>query len=180
MRIPPLPATFTRFAVAQCSVRVGEAVAVAALVAFAIRAYYGSHLLEFGDESEKFVALSMILRGDRLYRDIVATHGPLAYLLAWGTSIIFGTTDFVYARLSNVVLALLATAAIATSPLVVRNRVASCWASALFLAPLSALWIMQTLHMVIYHAHIAFLTTIILAQLVWPAVAGLRVSRGLL
>jgi hypothetical protein len=157
-----------------------------ALTMFLIRARVGLTKLEFGDETEKFVAAAMIRHGMLLYKDIFANHGPLAYLLAWLTTFVTGTADFSQARLVVVALALAACAAVAFSPALgsrtidgwtqLRVPAASLWAAALFLAPLSALWFAHPLHMLIYHALAGYLITIVLAQLVLPAIAGARIG----
>jgi hypothetical protein len=206
-----------------------------ALTMFLIRARVGLTKLEFGDETEKFVAAVMIRHGMSLYKDIFANHGPLAYLLAWLTTFVTGTADFSQARLVVVALALAACAAVASSPAlerfpfafahgtrssplfqafrsrhvnvpkrqvesaIHRSGYSACadhapgerttggrtqarvlaarlWAAALFLAPLSALWFVHPLHMLIYHALAGYLLTIVLAQLVLPAIAGARIG----
>jgi hypothetical protein len=147
-----------------------------ALIMFAIRARVGLTALEFGDETQNYVAAVMIRHGLRLYKDILLNHGPLEDLLAWLVSYVTGTQDFSRARLIVVALALAACLAVATSPALGRGYTARLWAAALFLAPLSALWFVHPLHMLIYHALTGYLATILLAQLVLPAIAGVRIG----
>ena len=111
-----------------------------------------------------------------LVKDILLSHGPLEDLLAWLMTYLTGTQDFSRARLIVVALALAACLAVATSPALGRGYTARLWAAALFLAPLSALWFVHPLHMLIYHALTGYLVTILLAQLVLPAIAGVRIG----
>ena len=170
-RLDPLARLFSRTAL---RFTLPLAAAAAALAVFAIRARVGLVTLEFGDETEKYVAAAMIRAGGTLYQDIFANHGPLAYALAWLCTLVGGTQDFTRARLIVVALALAAAAAIATSPVLTRLP-ARAWATALFLAPLSALWIMHPFQMLIYHALGGYLLTIAIAQLTLPALLGARV-----
>ncbi len=139
-----------------------------------IRAWVGLTTLDFGDETEKYVAVQMIRHGQTLYGDIYANHGPLAYILAWLESFLFGTRNFSQYRL---VVALLAAGAV-----VLIARKAPTWnltatTALLFLAPLSAMWFVHPLHMLIYHALDGYLVTMMLALLVLPAIAGRPVGR---
>lgn len=141
---------------------------------FALRARVGLVTLEFGDETEKYVAAQMLRHGRILYGDIYANHGPLAYMLAWGETFLFGQTEFSRFRLAVVVLAVLAISAVI--------RLAQGWrmrlvAGMLFTAPLSALWFVHPLHMLIYHALDGYLISLMLALLAVPAMLGRQVPR---
>jgi hypothetical protein len=149
---------------------------VAVMIMFAIRVRVGLTALEFGDETENFVAAVMIRHGLHLYRDIHGSHGPLEYVLAWLVTYVTGMEDFSKARLVVVMLALAACAAAGTSPALGRGYPARLWAAAIFLAPLSALWFVHPLHMLIYHALTGYLMTAVLAQMVLPAIAGATVK----
>ncbi len=139
---------------------------------FVARASAGLTTLEFGDETEKFVAAQMLRHGRTLYGDIYANHGPLAYAIAWAETFLFGAKDFSQARLAVVALAVLALAAI-----VFRARGSLRLVSlVLFAAPLSALWFVHPLHMLIYHALDGYLITLMLGLLVVPAILGRAVS----
>ena len=143
-------------------------------VMFVVRARVGLVTLEFGDETEKYVAAQMLRHGRILYGDIYANHGPLAYVMAWGETFLFGQTEFSRFRLGVVVLAVLAIAAVI--------RLAQGWrmrlvAGMLFAAPLSALWFVHPMHMLIYHALDGYLITLMLALLAVPAMLGHVVPR---
>jgi len=149
---------------------------------FAFRAWAGLTTLEFGDETEKYVAAQMMRRGHTLYGDIYANHGPLAYLIAWGETFLFGVRDFSRARLAVVLLAVVAIAAMMGATRMAHEDLRQGWrprvlTGVLFAAPLSALWFVHPMHMLIYHALDGYLITIMLGLLVVPSILGRNVAR---
>lgn len=155
---------------------------LAAVVLFVLRAKAGLTLFSFGDESEKFVIAKMLNEGSVLYKDIFSHHGPVSYMLAHLYTKIVSTSDFTWIRLSQVILAAGACLAIAFSP-VIKRPLDRMWATALFLSVLSAFWVLNSIHMLLYQSIGGFLLLIVLAQMVLPALledklhpAGLFVS----
>jgi virulence-associated protein VagC len=150
------------------------AIVVAMSAMFVIRARVGLTTLDFGDESEKYVAVQMMRQGRTLYGDIYANHGPLAYILAWSESLLFGTQDF---SLHRLVVLLLAAAAVALIVISARLWAVRLTVAVLFVAPLSAMWFVHPMHMLLYPALDGYLVTMMLALLVLPAIAGRNVGR---
>lgn len=137
------------------------------LYVFFVQAKLGINTLEFGDETEKFVAAQLINEGGRLYRDIFGHHGPLTFIIAHLYSVFVSPSNFTYIRWVMVGLVLLSCLSIFTSPIFsnVRQKVVS---TSIFLYLLSVCWLLQSLHMVMYHSIGGLLFTVILSQLYMP------------
>lgn len=147
-----------------------------ALILFLSKAISGLTLFEFGDETEKFVAAQMMKQGLHLYKDIYANHGLLPFLFVQIYTYLVSSTDFSYVRLINVIIALVATFSLFTSP-VLKNLKDKLWASATFLALLSSVWVVQGLHFVYYHSIGGLLFVIPLMQMALPALINGKVTK---
>ncbi|PLC48049.1 hypothetical protein CR159_20195 [Pollutimonas subterranea] len=141
------------------------------LSVFLLRAKAGLYLFEFGDESEKFVAAQMMLHGMTLYRDIFAHHGPVSYIIAHLYAALVSPTDFSYIRWVMVILALMSAASIYLSPSL-KNTPARLWTVGVFLSLLSSIWVLQGIHMVLYHQIGGFLLVVPVTQLFVPLLLG--------
>lgn len=142
-----------------------------ALILFLWRAWTGIHLFEFGDESEKFVIAKMLDQGLHLYRDIFSHHGPVPYMVAHLYSSLVSASDFTWARVAIVLLAGAAGASVVLSP-AIRTVQGRILATIVFLWVLSAFWVLQSLHMLMYQSIGGFLLLIAFAQWVAPALLG--------
>lgn len=147
-----------------------------ALILFLSKAITGLSLFEFGDETEKFVAAQMMKQGLHLYKDIYANHGLLPFLLVQIYTYLVSSTDFSYVRLINIIIALVATYSIFSSP-VLKNLKEKLWASATFLALLSSVWLVQGLHFMYYHSIGGLLFVIPLMQMALPALLMGKVTK---
>lgn len=143
----------------------------AALTLFLWRAWNGIHLFEFGDESEKFVVAQMLDQGLNLYRDIFSHHGPVSYMVAHLYSTLVSSSDFTWARVAVVLLAVAACASVVFSP-AIKTAQGRVLAAVVFLWVLSAFWVLQSLHMLMYQSIGGFLLVIAFSQLVAPALLG--------
>lgn len=141
------------------------------LAVFLLRARAGLYLFEFGDESEKFVAAQMMLHGMTLYRDIFAHHGPVSYIIAHLYAALVSPTDFSYIRWVMVLMALMSAASIYLSPSL-RSTPARLWTVGIFLSLLSSIWVLQGIHMVLYHQIGGFLLVVPVTQLFVPLLLG--------
>lgn len=158
----------------------GVAVAAIGFFIFYAKVKTGLTLFEFGDEAEKFVAAQMISQGGHLYRDIFAHHGPVPYAIAHLYVSLVDSWDFTYIRVSIALLALLSCVAIYWSP-VFRSQASRLWASGIYLILLSTVWILQGIHMVLYHQIGGFLLSIPFLHLFAPLFFGAVPNRyGLL
>lgn len=145
--------------------------AVLCVLVFLLRARAGLHLFEFGDETEKFVAARMMQDGLRLYRDIFAHHGPILYIIAHAYISLMAPADLLDTRWFMVGLALFSSAFIYFSP-IFRNTVGRLAATGLFLAVLSSVWVLQGMHMLLYHQVGGLLFIIPATQLFLPLFFG--------
>lgn len=146
-------------------------------VAFLARANIGIDGPAFGDESGHLIGAHAIVAGDRLYRDFIDAHGPTSFLVPWIYDLVFGWSHANGVRWTMVALAVGATAAVASSPMLPR-RSARLWAATLFLAPLASVWTVQGLSMVSYHTIGGCFAVIGLASFGLPAVTGFPVGRN--
>lgn len=149
---------------------------ISAALIFGQRVKVGLRLFEFGDESEKFVAAQMLNQGLHLYRDIFAHHGPLPYMIAHLYANFVSPTDFSRIRLAVVFLAGLSCLTIILSP-ILKSLTVRLWAAAAYLSVLSSVWVLQGIHMLLYHQIGGFLLVIVLTQMVVPALLGEKVTR---
>ena len=147
-----------------------------ALILFLSKAITGLSLFEFGDETEKFVAAQMMKQGLHLYKDIYANHGLLPFLFVQIYTYLVSSTDFSYVRLINVIIALVVTFSLFSSP-VLKNLKEKLWASATFLALLSSVWLVQGLHFMYYHSIGGLLFVIPLMQFSLPAMLLGKISK---
>lgn len=144
---------------------------------FAWEAKEGLTLLEYGDESEKFVGAQLLNKGLRIYRDWYANHGPFLFMLAQLYTKLISLTDFSYIRLYLVAFAALSTLSIMTSPIF---SILACriWAGALFLALISWGWFYHSLHLLLYDPIAGFLFSILLSQIALPALLQVPIHRA--
>lgn len=155
----------------------GLALMLAGLALFLYRASTQLLYFEFGDESEKLVGAQLMADGWRLYKDFFAHHGPLPYAIAQQYTDWVSTTDFTHIRWLNVGLVIAAAVSIFTSP-AFRGIAARAWATGLFVAMLSSVWILIATHTVIYQAICGFLLVIVVMQLLLPALEGVPPTRA--
>lgn len=125
------------------------------------------NFFEFRDETEKFVAAQMIVEGGHLYKEIFSHHGALPYIFAHIYAICVSVTDFSYIRLVQILLALMACLAISLSP-INKTKIAKFWCAGVFLALLSAFWVLQGFQVILYHSVGGFLLVVPITQLVLP------------
>jgi len=128
-------------------------------------------MFELGDETEKLVAAQMIKAGMRLYHDIFAHHGPVAYIISHTYVSLVDPTDFSHIRWFMVGLALLASLSIYTSP-IFKNTTSRLIATGAFLVLLSSIWAVQGIHMLLYHQIGGFLFIIPITQVFLPLLYG--------
>lgn len=147
--------------------------AIFGVLMFLARAKAGLHLFEFGDEAEKFVAAQMMKNGMILYRDIFAHHGPILYIISHAYVNLVDPADFSHIRWFMVGLALLSSFSIYTSP-IFKNTTNRLIATGLFLVLLSSIWVLQGIHMILYHQIGGFLFIIPVTQLFLPLLFGYR------
>lgn len=147
------------------------------LVIFLREAALGLNLFEFADETEKFVAAQMIEQGQRLYRDIFAHHGPVAYMIAHLYTILVSRNDFTHLRIFLAFLALLSSVALYCSP-VFKTTVARVWSVAAYLLLLSSVWILQGMHMLLYQQIGGFLLTITVFHVFAPLFYEVQLKRS--
>jgi hypothetical protein len=145
----------------------GFFVVTVGIVIFTLRVKTGLDLFKFGDEIEKFVAAQMINQGLHLYRDIFSHHGPVPYIIAHLYTLIVSQSDFSYIRVFQALLAITSVLALAYSP-IFKSFSARAWAVGLYLMLLSSVWVLQSIHMILYHPIGGFLLTIPCAQLFAP------------
>jgi hypothetical protein len=155
----------------------GVVAVLGAATFFTLRATSGLAFLELSDETEKFVAAQMLSHGMRLYDDVFAHHGPLSYMLAHLHTAFVSLTDFTRARLIVVALAIACVLAVAASP-ILRSPLARLWATALFVAMLSSVWLVQDLHMLLYQPIGGFLFAVALGHLALPALLDGKAGRA--
>ncbi len=153
-----------------------EWIAPAALLAvvtalFLARANAGIGQMAFGDESGHLIGAHAIAAGDRLYRDFIDAHGPVAFIVPWLYVLLFGWDHANGVRWTMVVLAALAALAVAASP-VSRGKPAAAWAAAVFVGALASVWTVQGLSLVSYHTMAGCFAAVILASFTLPAVIG--------
>lgn len=146
-----------------------------AFISFGLRAKTGLHLIEFVDETEKFVAAQMLNTGQHLYSDIFAHHGPILYVFAQSYTQFVSQSDFSLIRLIVIFLAISSGVSVAFSP-ILNGFAARTLAFALYLMLLSSVWILQGLHMLLYYQIGGFFCVVILAQMVLPALLGKKMS----
>lgn len=146
------------------------------LVLFLSTAISGLRILEHGDESEKFVAAQMIHNGSKLYKDVFAHHGPLPYILAHFYTVFVSSSNFNYARIIPILLALIASVSLYFSP-VLTSKTAKLLTLTTFLGVLTPAWLLFGIHFLYYHSLIGLLCVIVLAQLVIPAFTAGAVTR---
>jgi len=147
------------------------ALAIFGLLIFLARAKASLNMFELGDETEKLVAAQMIKAGMRLYHDIFAHHGPVAYIISHTYVSLVDPTDFSHIRWFMVGLALLASLSIYTSP-IFKNTTSRLIATGAFLVLLSSIWAVQGIHMLLYHQIGGFLFIIPITQVVLPLLYG--------
>lgn len=152
------------------------ALALAALGWFLWRGIGALGLGEFGDESEKIVAVRMIASGGRLYDTVFSNHGPLAFALNHLWLLLTGTKDLASHRILQLGLFVLCAGAVAASPALATWR-ARAFATALYLVPLGAVYAGAALHMWLYQSAAGALLTITLVLLPLPALLGRAVPR---
>ena len=146
-----------------------------AVIVFSLRIKTGLRLFEFGDETEKFVVAQMLNQGLHLYRDVFAHHGPVPYMLAHLYTKVISQTDFSFIRLEVAFLAAASCLSVAFSP-ILKSVTARVWAAALYLFLLSFVWVLQGIHMLLYHPIGGFLFVIALSQMVLPALFGEEIN----
>lgn len=151
--------------------------AVFGLIIFLARAKAGINLFEFGDEAEKFVAAQMIGHGMKLYQEIFAHHGPVPYIISHLYSILVSATDFTHIRWTMVGLALLSAMSIYFSP-VLKSNAARMLSVGAYLSLLSSIWVLQGIHMILYHQIGGFLLVIPTMQLFVPLLLGSAPTRS--
>jgi hypothetical protein len=152
-----------------------DALLIGIVLRFLFVGYDGLFLLEFGDESEKYVAARMLLEGKRLYTEIFSHHGPLLYMFTHVYAGLIDSSQFNWARAIQVILASASALSIYLSP-VLTSRAVRHWAVAIYIGMLSSVWLVQSLNMLLYHSVAGFLFVIVLSQMVLPALLGCRVS----
>ncbi len=118
----------------------------------------------------------MVAAGDRLYTNIFANHGPLAYALSHFWLLLTGSKDLASYRLISLALFALCAAAIYASPVLTQAR-ARLYALMLFLVPLGVVYAATTLHMVMYQSMAGALLTVELALFSVPAIFGVTPPR---
>ena len=143
---------------------------------FAIRVVHGIHFMSFGDESGHLLGARALRAGDRLYRDYVDAHGPLAFMVAQGAGWLFGWKEPLASRWAICLASLLTGGCVVTSP-ALRGVACRLWAGALFFGLLAAPWLVQALNEVNYHVLCGLLCTLVLAWLVVPVWLGAPVAR---
>ena len=99
----------------------GSGWAACAVAWFLVQAVQALPVLEFGDESEHIVVALMVAAGDRLYTNIFAVHGPLAYALSHFWLLLTGSKDLASYRLISLALFALCAAAIYASPVLTQR-----------------------------------------------------------
>lgn len=147
------------------------ALALASLAWFLWRGIDALGIGEFGDESEKIVAVRMIAEGGRLYDTVFSNHGPLAFALNHLWLLLTGTRDLASHRILQLGLFVLCAGAVAASPALATWRARSV-AAALYLVPLGAVYAGAALHMWLYQGAAGALLTITLVLLPLPALLG--------
>lgn len=145
--------------------------AIFGVLIFLARAKASLNMFEFGDETEKLVAAQMIKAGMRLYHDIFAHHGPVAYIISHAYVNLVDPTNFSHIRWFMVGLALLASLSIYTSP-IFKNTTSRLIATGAFLVLLSSIWAVQGIHMMLYHQIGGFLFIIPITQVFLPLLYG--------
>lgn len=144
---------------------------VASSIFFAYRAWIGLTTLEFTDEMEQLVAAQMVAAGGRLYSDVWVNHGPLTFMLAHLYASLVSASDFSFVRVFPAALAALCLTAVVLSPALI-HRSSQLLAAMVVALGLGSCWMVQSLHMLIYHALGAFLFSTALAFAAIPAVVG--------
>ncbi|SDS01086.1 hypothetical protein SAMN05216421_0739 [Halopseudomonas xinjiangensis] len=147
------------------------AFAFAGACVFLLRVHIGLSLLEFGDEAEKYVAAQLIVAGKKLYLDIFAHHGPVPYMLSHWYAVLYSDSDFTYARVIVIALALMAAFSIFVSP-AFRSWSARGWATGSFLLIISSIWVLSSIQMLLYQQITAFLALVAVFQLLLPTMMG--------
>jgi hypothetical protein len=117
---------------------------------FAIAAAVGLFGFPFGDEAEKYVVAQLILDGHRLYGDIFAQHGPLAYMLAHGFGFISGG-NFEFARLINIAISALVFWSFWKSPVFI-SKTHRNYSVGIFILLVSVVWNFQGIQFLLYHS----------------------------
>lgn len=144
---------------------------VGCFLIFILRAYNGLNILEFSDETEKFVAAKLINEGMKLYKDIFAHHGPVPYIIAHAYSNVISQTDFTLIRLVMIFFALFSSVCIYFSP-VLKSAAVRSLVTASYLFMLSSIWILHKLNVVHYSGIGGFLLVVPAMQLILPLFLG--------
>jgi hypothetical protein len=152
-------------------------VCVAAFLFFARRARFGLWALGFGDETMHLLGGWALDSGERLYKNFVDLHGPGIFMLAQIYGALFGFDHANNARLVIAGLAVLAGAAVGTSP-ALRGASRAC-AAALYFGLLATVWLTQGLYLFSYYPISGAFTVIALAWFVVPAIARAPIPAAL-
>jgi hypothetical protein len=142
---------------------------LSSILFFALNAYWSLNLFEFGDESEKFVAVKMIQNGQKLYSEIFTHHGPLSYILIHGYINFFNPSNFSDVRWLMVAFCFIAGLAVFKSPLLTSQN-QRCLAVSVFLFMVTIVWVLQSIHMLLYNQIAGFLIVVPIVRVFIPLI----------
>lgn len=133
--------------------------------------------LDFGPESEKYLAAILLNQKNKLYQSVVVEDGPLNYLIATVINSLTGTWDISVYRTFFIVLYALPILAVYFSPLFteLRQRLLSTALFMALLATLAPAWLGQAL---IYQNVAGLLLVVLLAQYLLPLLLGIKPRPG--
>jgi hypothetical protein len=147
--------------------------AAASLLFFLRRARFGVYAIGFNDEVMHLLGGWALNSGERLYRDFVDQHGPGIFMLAQVYGALFGYGHANNARLVIAGLAVIAGAAVATSPALRGPQRAL--GAALYFGLLACVWLVQGLYWFSYYPVSGAVAVIALAWFTIPACARARI-----
>jgi hypothetical protein len=147
--------------------------AVAAFLFFARRARFGLYAIGFNDEVMHLLGGWALDSGERLYRDFVDQHGPGIFMLAQLYGALFGFAHANNARLVIAGFAVIAGAAVASTPALRGPQRAL--GAALYFGLLAGVWLVQGLYWFSYYPLSGALAVMILAWFTIPACVRARI-----
>jgi hypothetical protein len=134
-----------------------------------VRARVGLTFMEFGDETEYFVAAQMMAKGHHLYGDVFMQHGPLPIMITQLYTAVFSSSDFSYIRIAVIVLMGVSALSIWLSP-ILKTSIAKITVLTVYLSLLCAVWLPAYMNMLVYPSVGGYLSVVLLAQCVLPLV----------
>lgn len=133
---------------------------------------------DFNDETEKLVGAMMISDGTRIYKDMFAHHGPFSYMLAHLFYKISGSQDLALFRFIPIIFSIFSIAAIKFSPAIKKTNF-RLFAAAFFALNLALMQTIYGLMLGMYQVYAGHLFICVLALVIIPVIAGIKVPRFL-